>query len=635
MMRKLKGRARILAALAFIALAAVFMLVFLAGCSSSGGEDAHSGESETMVTSYDITYDISSDRCVSATEIITIDFHGDSAFERLLEISNGEMVRNLEAVEIATDSNGEEIEEEVEFSIASTRYHDFSVEIGGESAKFTPHTYKLTYDYCITRADDDYTLTFLAFEKKQEFVSHWTTGSITCILPDNYNEDVTGILTAESGEELGEGLEWTQSTNAEGRTVISANLDGWEYEEGSELRITMTFTAGSLRKYRDRSPLWFAVAAAGLIVIVLILKFTVFRGKRRTKEKGFDAMKDMNPMRMGKLADNRVGREDISSLVVYWANRGYLKMDLTDPSDPTLVRVAHLLPEGSEEYEKYLFYNLFKEGKRVKLSSIKNKYYVLADAAAEHLNEHTRGLYDTVSIIVSLIITIIGIVIMGIAPLLVAQTRVASNVNYYMSFIVIIPALIIYAIMETLMYNREKSSRTMKIVMVAAVLVMCVLTVLAYVFLIPSYIVGNLSKEVISEAFCILFILAPLLIRRSRKYDSEMDEMGKLHNAIMSATKEDMQSWYNDDPQMYYKIMPYARVIGLAQYWEDKNQDMPLPPADWVIMPENAKDLSPAEIDAMLRKATDELHIALTSRPAPREEEHEKEEREKAHEGTE
>ncbi|MCD8285848.1 MAG: DUF2207 domain-containing protein [Clostridia bacterium] len=590
-------------------------------------------ESDTHVDRYDITYDITSDRRISATERIEIYFDGDPAFERLLEISNGEMVRNLKAVELVEGTDGEELEQEVEYQVASTRYHDFAVEIGGETNKYGTHTYLLTYDYCLTRADNNYTLTFRAFEKKQEFVSDKTSVSITCYLPDGYQNDAASYLVSDDESE--EFAEWTQN-EVDGRTVISTSFS--DYEEGMDFVIRMTFRDGSgsgtLTKFRDRSPLWFAVAAAGLIVITLILKFTVFRGGRRKNAMGLEAMKRMDPMLMGKFADNRVGKEDISSLVMYWANMGYLKMDLTDPDDPVLVRTVHLLPETEREYEKYLFYNLFKEGKRIKLSSLKNKYYVLADAAAEHVNETTRGLYNTASIVVSLIITLIGIVLLGIAPLVVAQIQVSSAVTYYMSFIVIIPALIIYAVMETLVYNSFKSGRVMNGCLIAAVIVMCALTVIAYVFLIPSYIVGNLSKEVISEAFCILFIVAPLLICKSRKYSSELDDITSFKAAIKKSTPDDIEGWYAADPQLYYKIMPYARVMGLAQYWEDKNQGMPIPPADWAILPASLGD-NPAfeQAEPLQRKASEQLYSVLSSRPAPREEERKKEEHEKHDEG--
>ncbi len=618
-MRKARKKALIKAALAFFAIAAVFVLIFMCSCSSSSEEAYSEAEEHLTVESYEIEYDISSDRCISTEERIEIYYNGGTSYERLLEISNGEMVRGLEVVELVGEGEDEK-EQEVEYKVASTRYHDFSLEIGGETALYGKHTYLLTYDYCLTRADDNYTLDFLALEPKQEYEIE--EGHITCLLPDGYSGDAVCKLMTD-GEAL-DSFDWTQSEE-DGRTKLSTTFEN--YKPGDELRITMTFAAGSLSKYRDRSPLWFAVVAAGLIVVVLILKFTVFKSKRRSTGKSFNAMKRMNPLLMGKFADNRVGKEDISSLVIHWANKGYLKMDLTNPDDPSLLRTVQTLPEECKEYEKFLFYNLFKTGRTVKLSALKNKYYVLADAAAEHVNDTTKGLYDTASIIVSLVITLIGIVMMGIAPLVVAQIQVSSAVTYYMSFIVIIPALIIYAVMESLVYNSFKSSKAIKISLIVAVLVMCALTILAYVFLIPSYIVGNLSKEVISEAFCILFILAPLLIRKTKKYSAELDDITEFRNAITTATAEEIQGWYKDDPQMYYKIMPYARVIGLAQYWQDKNRGMPLPAADWAILPADFGDNPTFEqADAVQRKASEMLHNALTSRPAPREEEHEKEE---------
>ena len=52
---------------------------------------------------------------------------------------------------------------------------------------------------------------------------------------------------------------------------------------------------------------------------------------------------EMDPMKMGKWIDGAVNNEDITSMIYYFANKGYLKIDLTDEDDPKLISLLSRL----------------------------------------------------------------------------------------------------------------------------------------------------------------------------------------------------------------------------------------------------------------------------------------------------
>jgi hypothetical protein len=95
----------------------------------------------------------------------------------------------------------------------------------------------------------------------------------------------------------------------------------------------------------------------------------------------------MDPMKMGKWLDNAVDNEDITSMVYYFANEGYLKIDLTDEDDPALIRMRTELPENAPVHQKTLFNGFFKKGERIKVSDIAGEFYEASQMARKQVPE--------------------------------------------------------------------------------------------------------------------------------------------------------------------------------------------------------------------------------------------------------
>ncbi len=613
-MRKALFKIIIIAALALVAIAAVFM----SGLFSHGASDnplspfgsasrsltAYADTSNTYFESYDIIYDISPDRVITTTEQFTVNFDGDETITRDIDVSSGQMVRNVSVQEIISGAV-----HDATCHISSSSYQYLAVEIGDETQKYAERTYVLSYEYCITKAANVDVLSLMPIGEDLEY--RVEAGTIKCILPDGFAG--TATCTALQSSRSVSDYPWTQGTE-DGRVTLTASFT--DFSPDYTLSLEIDFTEGSLSVFTDYTPLWFAFTALVLIVIIAALKFTVLRGRPISRMKSFNVIRDMNPLLMGKFADNKVDKEDISALVIYWANKGYLKIDIRDSSDPVLIRVADQLPDTCKKYEKFLFYNLFREHDRVQSSQLKNKFYKVADVATAHINENTKGLYDNISILVSIVFTIIGALLLGVSPLVLGSVQVSSSLHYYMSFILIIPALVIYEIAETILYNTTKSRKALKAVLWTALVAVCAAIVLIYTFMVPSYIIGTLNKVLISIAYCLLFVASPVLIRRTKKYTDELDDILGFRNALLAATREDVIRWSAKEPEVYYKIMPFARVMGLADWWEEKYEGLPLVPPSWAIMPPLPDNPTFEDVDAPLRKAEGIMHVALTSRPA-------------------
>ena len=86
---------------------------------------------------------------------------------------------------------------------------------------------------------------------------------------------------------------------------------------------------------------------------------------------------------MGKLIDNKIDNEDITSLIYYWADKGYLKINLDNKINPTIIRTVKLLPEGTPLYEQTLFYGMFGANDAVRVTDLRYKYYKIVQQAKQ------------------------------------------------------------------------------------------------------------------------------------------------------------------------------------------------------------------------------------------------------------
>jgi hypothetical protein len=157
------------------------------------------------------------------------------------------------------------------------------------------------------------------------------------------------------------------------RTAQGITLE-FTFEKGVLLPFTET------QIFTERT--WITIVI-GLLAVVLSIG-GYFLGKNRGEiipVVNIKAPYDMDPMMMGFLIDGTIGDEDVTSMIYYFADQGYLTIDFSNEKDPVLNRVigadgkAKELPALAPVYQKTLLEGLFKSGNSVPVSALKEKYY--------------------------------------------------------------------------------------------------------------------------------------------------------------------------------------------------------------------------------------------------------------------
>lgn len=90
------------------------------------------------------------------------------------------------------------------------------------------------------------------------------------------------------------------------------------------------------------------------------------------------------------------------------------------------------------------------------------------------------------------------------------------------------------------------------------------------------------------ESFCMMICpvltcwIAPYIHKRSSLYNELLGEIMGFKNFIEVAEKDKLEALVQEDPEYFYKILPYANVLGVSDVLEEKFKDIPMNPPVWI-----------------------------------------------------
>lgn len=297
---------------------------------------------------------------------------------------------------------------------------------------------------------------------------------------------------------------------------------------------------------------------------------------------------ELNPAEMGLLIDGKCTPDDITAMIFYWASKGYLQIQGSEKEKEekkgenlTLVKLTDI-PSSAPEYEKDLFYQLFRKSNRVTVKSLKNKFYMHVNKAQLEVNKKYKGklyrydLYLIFAIAYLLLITFCGFLYgLTISPKLRLHFL---NYNIAYVFVVILRFLELVRIKQY--YKLSATKRKMLLILnIAIVIVACIVSFIGslnYWHLIPLNFILIIG----------IFIL-PSFLKFKEFYQKILGEIVGFKNFLQHAEKDKLEALLEENPQYYYDILPYANVLGVSDIWQDKFKDLTIPPPSYYYSPNN------------------------------------------------
>ncbi len=382
----------------------------------------------------------------------------------------------------------------------------------------------------------------------------------------------------------------------DGKTVqftrsVLAKVYNDTYDESMAAGITLSFALekGVLQSYAKNSIftedigkllIWAGLCVALAVVLRLIKS-------RRALVVGVHIKppEGMSPMLMGKLIDGSVNGEDSTSMLYYFAHKGYIKINMEDEEDPELIRLVPALPEDAPAHEKTLFDGLFdKKGDsqgRVKISKLVGKYYEATETAKEQLLT-PKPMYEKGSIFRFALGYIIGIAFAFIATAMMGD-KIGGGYFYPWGIFLALPLVVHLGIAVVRENNRYKWKSKKSVTLWCVGAGICLLAGLLYTLCFAEFFMTEWEKLVVCLGSLLPAFFTSGALNRGEEYAKTLEEVLGFKEFIVTTEEDKIEVMLQENPELYFEVLPYAQVLGVTDEWIKKFERLTIPVPAWCV----------------------------------------------------
>ncbi|MBE7079697.1 MAG: DUF2207 domain-containing protein [Clostridiales bacterium] len=583
--------------LALLAFLTLLCMLFIGNGGGMYATKASAAENYAfIVQQYDVDMTVREDRKIDVRELITIrvnTYYG-SMFYRSLP-TQGARYENFQATCAGN--------EEFYFYVADNEEQSGFIDVNcvGGIYRGKVWTYEITYvmEQGVNTVQDGMTLDVIGFG--------WTVPLHNVTVDMHFPEAPTStqIYTDVFGSATNSVVTETWSADKKTLTMRADELPIVYSERYSEMvagGITLEFTMpdGVLSSYTNTriftADMWKVLLASAIGVVLAVIVVAVFGQKRDIiTVANIKAPDEMDPMKMGKWIDGTVNNEDITSMIYYFANKGYLKIDLTDEDDPKLISMG-VLPDDAPEYERTLFNGLFngaelvpvenptaetaaRMSRAIYVSKLEGKFYEASQKAIQQVPD-APTMYEPKSIFAYISGAIIGVLLALLLPLIISA-RIGGGYRYGWGMVLGIP-LIANAFIGYMCENyRYKWKVGKRYALRAVEVVLVAVFALLFIFAMGQHVMTEWEKLVLSIGVFASAFITQRALSRTEDYLKVLEDILGFKEFIVVTEEDKIKVMLEENPELYYKVLPYAQVLGVTDEWEGKFKKLLVQPPSW------------------------------------------------------
>lgn len=315
------------------------------------------------------------------------------------------------------------------------------------------------------------------------------------------------------------------------------------------------------------------------VLVISTVLYLIFRDKKKyASAVEFYPPEGMSSAEVGFAYKRYSQKRDITSLIFYWASHGHLKIEFNESDEFKLKRESELDSEH-KLFERKLFSALFRIGKGTSVSEAKLRDGALSNdlnlAAMDvySLFKGERKLTDSKSRVIS----VLGLLISFIPVVLFALSSIEWNnssvVEVWRIVIIGIGQLILVYL---IMYLMNALNCNKKVPILCAI--GC--TFIGAIYGIAVFTEGIfLECNIYSLVITIISTLLPVVLfsripKRSSYGRDVLEKILGFRNFIEIAEKPSLEALLEENPEYFYKTLPFAQVLNVTDLWIDKFKDI-------------------------------------------------------------
>lgn len=440
--------------------------------------------------------------------------------------------------------------------------------------------------------------------------------SFSITMPKDFDESKIGFSSGVKGTIGSNNVNYKVYNN-----VITGNYDGIFNRNapyaGEALTIRIELPEGYFVGAHNVIDLYsiFLIAISIIFMGVSILLWYLFGKDNKVIETvEFYPPENLNSAEVAYFYKGNVHSKDIVSLLIYLANKGYIKIEETKKENTffnkkgfKIIKIKDYQGDNlneerflnglfkpkkldSKEIQEYDDENIEKIGDKliteVTDEELEDNFYKVINAIKRNLNskKNKREIFEkqVFKYQLPIIFMIIALCISIIIPTIEYYPLMVPIMN---SVFIIVGCFVILSMGKEAFSSMSDTPLIIPIIMILA----CAFgfIILPMYFLISPKITQDPSYLLIFIFAIITIIIMMIMIKLAPKRTERGNELlGKIRgfkNFLETAESQKLEALVNENPTYFYDILPYTYVLGISNNWIKKFESVAIPEPNWYI----------------------------------------------------
>ena len=534
----------------------------------------HSNEPYEIMN-YDVNMKVNEDNSYDVTEKIDVYFNEERhGIKRTLPLTNKVMSDDGER-KVRAKITHESVNEPY---MVSYENNDMILKIGSSNDMVTglkEYVIKYTYSIGMDKLKD-----------KDEFYynivgTNWNTlidkATFTIDMPKKF-DGVPGFSVGSYGTSgYDEGL---LKYNVDGKTITGSYNGILNKGEGINIRLSLPdgyFVAAkkSLFEY-----LIFIIPII-LALASFILRKKFLKNDLVVDEVSFYPPEGLNSLETGFIYKGSASKKDVTSLLIYLANKGYIKIE--EEKKKKICKKSYKIIkvkdyDGENENEKTFMDGLFKTKNEVTINDLRNNFYTTTNKIISNINkeENKEKIFEKGSMNkrnIILVLAVLTYCVFTIPPLV----SYGENVNIMIDLLFPISGYLIFV-----MFFDRKDNPDYITVSIMFLSMFCLFPWLTITLPAVLYDSFYLIETIIG--FILFVFMTCLYMKGAKRTKYGLETLGKLRgfkNFLENAEKDELEGLVEKNPEYFYDILPYTYVLGVSDKWIKKFEEINVAAPNW------------------------------------------------------
>lgn len=298
----------------------------------------------------------------------------------------------------------------------------------------------------------------------------------------------------------------------------------------------------------------------GIYLIGLVVFIILNRKKKIIEVVEFSAPDEMTPADAGYVIDKNIDDRDISSLLIFWAEKKYIEIIQNEDKSINLKKLKEV-DDKMKTYETTMFNTIFAQKSEVNLKALPTILKPIVPTIKKQIKDENNKKYFNAKIE-----STSSWLTLGITCLLVFLSYFFGSGGTFS----IICGVIIFAI-STIFSNISNKVYIQKklksiIIYIAGIVLFLIFALLNLIYSFTNlYILALIS---ITSFLCLLtYVLCPFLEYRTKEGRLVVGRLVGLKRYLEITEKEKIEMLIKENPKHFYDIIPYAYVLNVSNEW--------------------------------------------------------------------